>query len=134
VRILQVGGNGYRDGYASHGSNLATTVDINGSTPVLTETAPMGFGRHWPSATVLLDGRVAVTGGTQYANNGGADAVYAAELWNPASGAWTLAASAAQIRVYHSAAILMPDGAVLSTGGGAPGPVNNLNAELYFPP
>jgi YVTN family beta-propeller protein len=133
-RILQVGGNGYHDGHAMPGSELATVVDITGGTPVVTDTAPMSFRRHWPSATVLPDGRVVVTGGTQYANNGGGDAVYAAELWNPTSGAWTVGASAAQIRVYHSAAILMPNGAVLSTGGGAPGPVNNLNAELYFPP
>jgi YVTN family beta-propeller protein len=132
-RILQVGGNGYRDGYASHGSKLATLVDITGAAPVISETAPMSFARQWPSATVLLDGRVAVTGGTQYGNNGGADAVYAAEIWNPATGTWLVGPSAAQIRVYHSAAILMPDGAVLSTGSGAPGPVNNLNAELYFP-
>jgi YVTN family beta-propeller protein len=133
-RILQVGGNGYHDGHAMPGSELATVVDITGGAPVVTETAPMTFRRHWPSATVLPDGRVVVTGGTQYANNGAGDAVYPAELWNPASGTWTLGASAAQIRVYHSAAILMPNGAVLSTGGGAPGPVNNLNAELYFPP
>ena len=133
-RILQVGGNGYYDGHAMPASALATVIDIMGSTPVVADTAPMSFGRHWPSATVLPDGRVVVTGGTQYANNGGADAVYAAELWDPATGTWTVGASAAQIRVYHSAAILMPNGVVLSTGGGAPGPVNNLNAELYYPP
>jgi YVTN family beta-propeller protein len=133
-RILQVGGNGYHDGHAMPGSERATVVDITGGAPVITEATPMSFRRHWPSATVLPDGRVVVTGGTQFGNNGGGDAVYAAELWNPATGAWTIGASAAQIRVYHSAAILMPNGAVLSTGGGAPGPVNNLNAELYFPP
>jgi YVTN family beta-propeller protein len=133
-RILQVGGNGYHDGYAMPGSELATVIDVTGATPLVNDTAPMSFRRQWPSATVLPDGRVVVTGGTQYGNNGGSDAVYAAELWDPTSGTWTLGASAAQIRVYHSAAILMPNGAVLSTGGGAPGPVNNLNAELYFPP
>ena len=72
----------------------------------------MSFARQWPSATVLPDGRVVVTDGTRYANNGGADAVYAAELWDPATGTWIVGASAAQIRVYHSAAILMPNGAV----------------------
>jgi len=132
-RILQVGGNGYRDGYASHGSKLATVIDITGTAPVVTEATAMSFGRHWPGATVLMDGKVVVTGGTQNANNGGADAVYAAEIWDPATGTWKVGPSAAQIRVYHSAAILMPNGAVLSTGGGAPGPVNNLNAELYYP-
>jgi hypothetical protein len=28
----------------------------------------------------------------------------------------------------------MPDGTVLTGAGGAPGPVANLNAEIYFPP
>jgi YVTN family beta-propeller protein len=133
-RILQVGGNGYQDGYASPASRLATVIDINGSVPVLTEAAPMTHARHWPNATVRPDGRVLVTGGTAYANNGGADAVRAVELWDPSSDSWTLGAAAAQIRVYHSAAILLPNGTVLSTGGGAPGPVNNLNAEVYYPP
>ena len=133
-RILQVGGNGYYDGHATPSSALATVVDISGASPVVSEAAAMTFARQWPSATVLPDGRVVVTGGTRFGNNGGADAVYPAELWDPSSGTWTLGASAAQIRVYHSAAILMPNGAVLSTGGGAPGPVNNLNAELYYPP
>ncbi|HYJ09224.1 MAG TPA: AbfB domain-containing protein, partial [Polyangiaceae bacterium] len=133
-RILQVGGNGYHDGHAMPGSERATIIDISAGVPVVADTASMSFRRQWPSATVLPDGRVVVTGGTQFGNNGGADAVYASELWNPATGTWTVGASAAQIRVYHSAAILMPNGAVLSTGGGAPGPVNNLNAELYYPP
>ncbi len=133
-RILQVGGNGYYDGHETPGSQLATVVDINGTTPVVSETNPMNIARQWANSTVLPDGKVVVTGGTRYANNGGADAVYEAELWDPSTGQWTLGASAAVIRVYHSAAILMPNGTVLSTGGGAPGPVNNLNAEVYYPP
>ena len=133
-RALQVGGNGYHDGHATPSSALATVIDFNGATPVVTETAAMSFPRQWPSATVLPDGRVVVTGGTRFGNNGAADAVYEAELWNPTTGTWVVGARAAQIRVYHSAAILMPNGSVLSTGGGAPGPVNNLNAELYYPP
>ena len=133
-RILQVGGNGYHDGHATPSSALATVVDITSDPPVVTETAPMSFARQWPSSTVLPDGRVVVTGGTRFGNNGAADAVYDAELWNPSTGTWQLGAKAAQVRVYHSAAILLPNGTVLSTGGGAPGPVNNLNAELYYPP
>ncbi len=133
-RILQVGGNGYHDGHATPSSALATVVDINGAEPVLSEITPMSFARQWANATVLPDGRVVVTGGTRNANDGGANAVYEAELWDPVSGSWTVGARAAQIRVYHSAAILLPNGVVLSTGGGAPGPVNNLNAELYYPP
>ena len=29
--------------------------------------------------------------------------------------------------------LLLPDGSVLTAGGGAPGPVNELNAEIYYP-
>jgi DNA-binding beta-propeller fold protein YncE len=133
-RILQVGGNGYYDGHATPSSALATVVDINGPAPIVIETNPMSIARQWANATVLPDGTVVVTGGTRRANNGGADSAFEAELYNPESGTWTLGARAAVVRVYHSAAILMPNGTVLSTGGGAPGPVNNLNAEVYYPP
>lgn len=133
-RILQVGGNGPANGYASTSSNQATTFDINGAVPIVTETAPMMYGRQWANTTVLPNGRVLVTGGTQYADNGDPNAVYQAEQWNPATGTWSLLASASVIRNYHSATSLLSDGIVLSTGGGVPGPVTNLNAELYYPP
>jgi hypothetical protein len=67
-RILQVGGNGYQDGYASPSSRLATVIDINGSVPVLAEAAPMTHARQWPNTTVLPDGRVLVTGGPSGSN------------------------------------------------------------------
>jgi len=133
-RILQVGGNGAKDSHATTSSEFATTFNVNGSTPVVSETAPMANRRQWPSATVVPNGRVVVTGGTRFANNGGSDAVFAAEWWNPTTGAWSNLASAAVVRVYHSATVLLPNGTILSTGGGAPGPVNNLNGEIFYPP
>lgn len=42
------------------------------------------------------------------------------------------AASASIPRLYHSAAILLPDGSVLTGGGGQVGPVDELNAEIYY--
>lgn len=133
-KVLQMGGNGGFNGDGLPASAMATVVDFNGATPVLTETAAMGFARRYGNATVLPDGKVVVTGGTRRGNNGGADAVYEAEVWDPATGRWTTGARAANIRVYHSAALLLPDGTVLSSGGGAPGPVNNQNVEIYYPP
>jgi len=133
-KILQAGGNGYFNGDGYPASNMATVVDINGDTPVLSETARLANARRYINLVVLPDGKVLATGGTKLGNNGGADAVYAAEIWDPATGTWTTGANAAQIRVYHSATLLLPNGTVLSTGGGAPGPVNNQNAELYYPP
>ncbi len=55
-------------------------------------------------------------------------------MWNPDTGVWTRGASAVKARLYHSTALLLPDATVLVGGGGAPGPQNNLNSEIYYPP
>jgi hypothetical protein len=97
----------------------------------------MAYARKHANATVLPDGKVLVTGGSgSAAFNDGAGAVLAAETWDPATGAWTTMASMRVKRVYHSTAILLPDGRVLSAGGtaGTNGVVNNRDAEIYSPP
>ena len=111
----------------------AIVVDLNGTQPVITPTADIDQVREWSNATVMADGKVLVNGGS----TGGdqlSGAAYAAEIWDPATGQWTLGARAAKPRLYHSIAILLPDGSVLTGAGGAPGPVKNLNAEIYYPP
>ncbi len=134
-KILQVGGNGYGNGYPSTSSTLATTFDITGgAAPVIQETAPMSFGRQWANATVLPTGTVFVNGGTRYADNGDPDAVYEPELWSPLTGKWIIGARANDIRNYHSTSTLLPNGTVITAGGGVPGPVTNLNAAIYYPP
>jgi hypothetical protein len=133
-RILQVGGNGYFNQHATNSSAKATTFDIRNGDPVVTETNPMAFGRQWANSTVLPNGFVLVTGGTQFADNGDPDAVRAAEWWNPGTGAWTTLASAQNIRNYHSVAVLLPNGLVLVTGGGVPGPADQFNGQIYYPP
>jgi len=133
-KILQVGGNAFTNGDGFLSSSLATTVDINGATPVVADTAPMSVGRAWAQSTILPTGQVAVTGGSKYDDQADANAVLQSEIWNPATGKWSPGASGAVYRGYHSSAILMQNGAVLIAGGGAPGPVNNQNAEVFYPP
>ncbi len=111
----------------------AFVIDITGANPVVTQTASLSQVRDWSSATVLPDGRVLVTGGSSVSYQlTGTD--YNAEIWNPSTGKWTIGAAATKPRLYHSIALLLPDGSVLTGGGGAPGPVKNLNAEIYYPP
>jgi YVTN family beta-propeller protein len=133
-KILVVGGNGGFNGDGLPASDMATVIDLNNGNPVLTELPRMSSPRRYPNGIALPEGKVLITGGTRRGNNNGADAVYAAEIWNPAAGTWTVGASAAVYRGYHSFSILLPSGVVLSTGGGTPGPVTNLNAEVYYPP
>ena len=134
-KILQVGGNGFKNEEPYYpSSRAATIIDINSDPPLVYDTDSMTYPRQWAQATVLPDGRVLVTGGSSLGDSDGVAAVQAAELWNPAIGKWAVGASAGVYRGYHSAAVLLPDGAILTTGGGAPGPVTNRNAEIYYPP
>jgi hypothetical protein len=119
----------------------ARVVDVNGATPTVSATAPMAFGRRQHNLTVLADGTVLATGG----NSSGASlvdlnaGVYAAEQWNPATGQWRTLASMQVTRQYHSTALLLPDGRVLSAGGGICGTCDQVgylakNAEIFSPP
>ena len=117
-------------------TNTAEIIDLNTATPMWTYTASMAHARRQMNATLLPTGDVLVTGGTAdtgFSNPAGA--VYAAELWSPATGRWTSLARNAVIRIYHQTSLLLPDGHVLNSGsGGATGAVDELNYELYSPP
>jgi Domain of unknown function (DUF1929) len=56
------------------------------------------------------------------------------DLWDPRTSAFTAGASERQPRLYHATATLLPDGTVLSAGGGTPGPRYGNDAQIYFPP
>jgi hypothetical protein len=111
----------------------AAVIDLNGDTPRVKRTGSLRSYRSWSNATVLANGEVLVTGGAsryqqlRYATTH-------AEIWNPKTGMWRKGASARKARLYHSTALLLPDATVLTAGGGPPGPVVNLNAEIYRPP
>jgi hypothetical protein len=119
----------------AQGKNAAAVIDINPATPSYKKMASMPNFLIWANATVLADGNVVVTGGSAVDNQlTGMNTT--ALLWKAGTGGWTQGAqSAAGIaRLYHSVALLLPDGSVLSGGGGAPGPQTNLNVEIYYPP
>ena len=122
-------------------SKDARVVDLNGPTPVVSATAPMAFGRRQHNLTVLADGSVLATGG----NSSGAGlvdlnaGVYPAEQWSPATGQWRRLAPMQITRQYHSTALLLADGRVLSSGGGICGTCDQVgylakNAEIFSPP
>lgn len=134
-QILQVGGGWWANGGGPDGARAGFTVDITGGTesPVVEATEPMQYQRHWPTATVLPDGKVLVTGGSRQ-NNGNGGYVTNAEVWDPETGEWTtLEAPYEHARLYHSTALLLPDGRVMIGGGGAPGPRNYTDVEYYSP-
>lgn len=128
-KILFVGGN-------STPTNTAEVIDLNQSNPQWSYTGSLTYARWNLNATVLPTGEVLVTGGVAGDRANPALKVNATELWNPTTGTWSLLASSAPLlRGYHSTSLLLPDGRVLHSGGGAGGgTIDNLNFEIFSPP
>src|SRR6266513_3253535 len=111
-------------------TSAAEVIDLNAATPAWRPVGSMAFARRHLNATLLPDGKVLVTGGTSGPGfNNDTTPVFAAEMWDPATESWTTMASAQAPRLYQSAALLLPDGRVLTTGGD-----DITQVELYSPP
>ena len=78
------------------------------------------------TATTLLDGRILVVAGTEFA------ALPSAELFDPASGIWTTTGSMHEARSGHTATLLA-DGRVLVTGGSIVHTSALRTAEIFDP-
>ncbi len=100
-------------------SNKSYIIDTTSASAVAAPTGNMIYQRGYANSVVLPDGKVIVIGGQSYAVIfSDSDAVLATEIWNPATGQYSLAAPISVPRNYHSIAMLLPDGRVLSGGGG----------------
>jgi len=113
--------------------NTAEMIDLNAGSPAWSSVGNMASARRQMNATILPNGKVFVTGGTTNAGNEPAGQVLSSEMWSPSTGNFTTMASAQTPRLYHSTAILLPDGRVISAGGGRPG-TEYKNAEIFSPP
>jgi Domain of unknown function (DUF1929) len=127
-KIVLIGG-------ADPPTNTAMRIDINGSSPVVTQVGSMVAARRQHNATIMADGTVLVTGGTNGAGfNNAAGAQLSTELWNPTTGVFKTLKPAATPRLYHSLALLLPDARVLSAGGDGSDAPSYKNAEIFTPP
>jgi hypothetical protein len=108
------------------------TVDLSQSTPVVTKVGTLPSERAWANMAVMADGKVLITGGSG-TNNSDVDATKSAVIWDPVNNSLTTDTSETNPRLYHSTSLLLPDGSIISLGGGAPGPKNYLDGQVYKP-
>jgi len=103
----------------------------------------MAFPRRQHNLTILADGNVLATGGqSSAAVNSLVDldhAVFDAELFDTGKETWRTLGAANRVREYHSTAILLPDGRVMTGGGGICGVCQQVgylekNVEYFEPP
>ena len=127
-------------GGATTGNNLASTnkvmvIDLNGPTPQVREIGPMNFRRKFHNGVMLPTGEMLVVGGNtsgeKFSDNG---SVFPVEVWHPNTEIWRVGASSAVPRNYHSIALLLVDGRVLSAGGGLCGcAADHQDGQIYSP-
>lgn len=128
-KILSVGG------VFPNAIATAEVIDLNVSSPTWRLVAPMKYRRRHLNATLLPDLKVLISGGTTY-HNSLTDAVLTPELWDPKTESFTNLAPMSVKRVYHSTALLLPNGKVLHLGGNKEpsGGVGEFRAQLFSPP
>jgi len=135
-RVLITGGTSYAsaDGRypdSSEAANLPTTAEIyDVATGTFSAAGEMSTGRLGHTATLLADGTVLVAGGVIDLDRLGGKGfdTASAEIYDPATGSFTVVGSMRFERNLHTATLL-DDGRVLVTGGSYAG----ASAELFDP-
>jgi len=129
-KVLAVGGN-HEKSQTGNATPTAETIDFSQPSPAWTYVASMNEARQNMNLVLLPDGTVLAVGG---GGGGGRynNPVYSAEDYNPATNTWTLFNSQQAQRTYHSTALLLPDGRVVSAGSDS-GPMAKT-LEVFSPP
>jgi len=127
TRVLTVGG---QSSGTAPATGTAEILDTSSATPAWRSTGSLTYPRLLAHLVTLPDGQVLVVGGGaafKYTNP-----VKVPELYDPATGTWTVMAPQQAGRMYHATAVLLPDGRVLSAGQDS-GPLATYG-EIFSPP
>ena len=126
-RVLITGGN--PGAWTFSGPMLQTAEIYDPARGTFTATGSMTRYRAWHTATLLLDGRVLITGGTS-----GTGDLLSAEVYDPSTGSFTQTGQMGAPRIYHTATLLI-DGRVVVAGGGSDYTNHSFlsSAELFDP-
>jgi len=124
ARVLVIGGGGVdREAYYQGGhdddpsTNTVELLDLGAANPGWQYVAPMRYRRVLCDSVLLPDGKVLVIGGSSTGRSDvAADPVLPAELYDPSAGTWTELAPINCPHLYHSTALLLPDGRVIRGG------------------
>ena len=136
-KLLTAGG--WVGGNDSSSTNKAFTIDISGTSPAVQLTDSMTHKRKFHNGVILPTGEVLVVGGnTSGVPISDTGSILDAEVWNPQTGVWRLLAPMSVPRNYHSTALLLTDGRVISAGGGydssdANEPATHSDGQVYSP-
>jgi galactose oxidase len=124
--IIAAGSNGK----GNPPTKTAEAINPKATSPKWSYIAPMPVSRRHANSTLLPTGEVLITGGTRGDNDQADLAVKMADIYNPRTNTWKRLSPNTVYRGYHSTALLLPDGRVLTAGGEQSGE----SYEVYSPP
>ena len=142
TRVALIGGVD-RDALSDSGSStpLPTVETFDEADPGAgwSPAPPLNYGRAHQNTVLLPDGSMVTVGGGYGILNGnrraGDPAIHRnIEIWDRETGEWRLGPAQDELRTYHSTALLLPDGRVMSAGDDGYGGSSNDTAEIYEPP
>lgn len=139
-KILTMGGSPDYDKSWAHANAHIITLGEVGEEPTVEpagEDGTMHFDRVFHTSVVLPDGKVFIVGGQAFGVAFNEENVrFVPELYDPEMNKFVKLQKHNMIRVYHSVSILIPDGRVLTGGGGLCGncSANHYDAQIYTPP
>lgn len=139
-KFMVIGGGGV--GESDKASEKSRLVDLKAPEPRFQDGPSLDKGTRYPSASLMPDDSVLVTGGSaDYRGRGGSD-ILQARMYDAESGTYQRVADPAVGRNYHSGSVLLPDGRVMIFGSDSlyadrantkPG-VFEQRIEIYTPP
>jgi Domain of unknown function (DUF1929)/Kelch motif len=114
-KVMVVGGGGVGESQKSTGR--IDIVDLTAAKPRFTPGPSLPEGTRYPNLVTLPDDTTLITGGSRDYRGEGASDNHNARIFHPGNDTLTLAADPAVGRDYHSEALLLPDGRVITLGG-----------------
>jgi hypothetical protein len=127
-KIMVFGGGG-----PAHATKRTDIVDLKAGAPHYVPGPDMAHARGLHTCVILPDRKVLVSGGG-YRGETRSDAVHQAELYDTATSSFDSAGTQLVSRLYHSIALLLPDGRVITAGSNPDRGDDELRLELYHPP
>jgi hypothetical protein len=143
VMVMGGGPDGKPD--KTYATDKVSIVDLKAANPDYVAAAPMQLPRMHLNSVLLPDRTVFVSGGS-LTQESQPLARLQAELYDPETDTWHLMATAQVPRLYHSTALLLPDGRVVAAGSNPeagksvvweqdpPDPEEEMRLEIFSPP
>ncbi len=129
-RVLILGGGRTLSSIAATSS--AAIAYLGKASPRYKATQSMDTAKLYVSAVILPDSTVLETGGAASGQDNGSTPVFSTQIFDPKTDTWSKAATHKVPRVYHSSALLLPDGRVATFGGNPTGSFE-MRIEIYTP-